>query len=258
MALFNQATESSNGGNSQKMEAPLLTAGGYPARLREIVDLGLQPGSRDYPEPQLKMSLVFECLDEFMRDEEGKELLNEPRVFDYEISYNSDGYMSERSNIFKVMQALGGFAKPLQDLVGTPCTISLIQKSTKADASKKYNKVTGVTAMREKDAEKAEPLKGETFFFSLDSSATKEMFEKTSKRGGDYSQQTKIKTSLSIWKDAPQLAEALGLEKPAVVDETEPQEGDVDPAVLSDVEATEAVLGGVPEAEGENSDDPFA
>ena len=258
MALFTQATESSNGGNSQKMEAPLLTAGGYPARLREIVDLGLQPGSRDFPEPQLKMSLVFECLDEFMRDEEGKELLNEPRVFDYEISYNADGYMSERSNIFKVMQALGGFAKPLQELLGTPCTISLIQKGTKADAAKKYNKVTGVTAMREKDVEKAEPLKGETFFFSLDADATKEMFEKTSKRGGEYSQQSKIKGSLSLWKDAPQLAEALGLEKPAAVDVTEPQKDDVDPAVLADIKNTEAVLGAVPEQEDADSDDPFA
>ena len=258
MALFTQATESSNNGSSQKMEAPLLTAGGYPARLREIVDLGLQPGSRDFPEPQLKMSLVFECLDEFMRDEEGKELHDEPRVFDYEISYNSDGYMSERSNIFKVMQALGGFTKPLQELLGTPCTISLIQKSTKADAAKKYNKVTGVTAMREKDVEKAEPLKGETFFFSLDANATKEMFEKTSKRGGEYSQQAKIKASLSLWKDAPQLAEALGVEKPAVVDVTEAQRDDVDPAILDDVKATEAALGGVPDANEESSDDPFA
>ena len=254
MALFTQATESSNGGNSQKMEAPLLTAGGYPARLREIVDLGLQPGSRDFPEPQLKMSLVFECLDEFMRDEEGKELLDEPRVFDYEISYNSDGYMSERSNIFKVMQALGGFAKPLQELLGTPCTISLIQKSTKADASKKYNKVTGVTAMREKDAEKAEPLKGETFFFSLDANATKEQFEELSKRGGQFSQQAKIKQSLSLHKDAPQLAAALGVERPEMPPVEEQATADF---AQSDADL-EQVMGGTTTAPEIAEDDPFA
>ena len=112
--------------------------------------------------------------------------------------------------------------------------------------------------MREKDVEKAEPLKGETFFFSLDANATKEMFEKTSKRGGEYSQQAKIKASLSLWKDAPRLAEALGVEKPAVVDVTEAQRGDVDPAILDDVKATEAALGGVPDANEESSDDPFA
>ena len=80
----------------------------------------------------------------------------------------------------------------------------------------------------------------------------------TSKRGGEYSQQSKIKGSLSLWKDAPQLAEALGLEKPAAVDVTEPQKDDVDPAVLADIKNTEAVLGAVPEQEDADSDDPFA
>lgn len=262
MALFDQATDKPAGGNGgQKMEAPLLEAGGYPARLIRIVDLGMQPGSKDYPEPQLKMALVFECLDEFMCDEEGKELPEVPREFDYEISYNADGYMSERSNIHKVMSALSGFGKPLKDLLGTPCTISLIQKPTKKDPTKKYNKVTGVTSMRPKDAEKAEPLKGETFFFSLDKDATKEMFEKISSRGGEYSQQNKIRSCMNLHAEAPQLAEALGIEKPPVVDHgagRPVQEGNPEDFEKSDAEL-EAVMGGVvPAADPAAEVDPFA
>lgn len=258
MALFVQATDKPAGGNGQKMEAPLLGAGGYPARLRAIVDLGKQPGSQQYPEPQLKMALVFECLDEFMKDEEGKELTDVPREFDYEISYNADGFMSERSNIHKVMTALNGFGKPLQELLGTPVTISLIQKGTKADASKKYNKVTGVAAMRDKDAEKAEPLKGEKFFFSLDGTATMEQFAKISDRGGEYSQQNKIKTSMDLWKDAPQLAEALGVAKPPVVDHSGGEAASADAAdfTQSDAELDAAMGGAAPAADV--TDDPFA
>jgi hypothetical protein len=260
MALFDQATDKPAGNAGPKMEAPLLEAGGYPARLSRIVDLGEQPGSKDYPEPQLKMALVFECLDEFMCDEEGKELPDVPREFDYEISYNADGYMSERSNIHKVMTALSGFGKPLQTLLGTPCTISLIQKGTKKDATKKYNKVTGVTSMRPKDAEKADPLKGETLFFSLDTSATKEMFDKLSTRGGEYSQQNKIKTALNLHKEAPQLADALGVEKPPVVDhgaDLPVGEGNAADFTESDKQIEEVMGGTVPPAV-DASVDPFA
>lgn len=211
MALFDQATQQSS---QPKADAPLLEVGGYPARLLRIVDLGLQPGSKQYPEPKHEMSLVFECLDEFMRDEDGAELHDQPRTFEMSVTYNTDGYMSPKSTIYKVMDALNGFNKPLAALLGAVCSISLIQKSTKADATKKYNAITGVAAMREKDAARyTDPLVGESFLFSLDASATEEMFNKLSTRGGEYSQQAKIKTSLSLHDDAPQLAEALQVER---------------------------------------------
>lgn len=260
MALFVQATETSAGGTGQKMDAPLLTAGGYPARLQRIVDLGMQPGSREHPEPQLKMALVFECLDEFMRDEEGKEIPDQPRVFDYEVSFNADGYMSPKSNIHKVMTALAGFGKPLNDLLGLPCTISLIQKATVKDATKFYNKVTGITAMRDKDVEKAGPLLGAKLMFSLDATATKEVFETLSTRGGEYSQQSKIKTSMSLHADAPQLAEALGIAPPPVMPSApapDAAEGSAADFAESDKQVDQAMGGSTPPAPDANEPDPF-
>ncbi|UOT58022.1 hypothetical protein PP651_gp57 [Aeromonas phage ZPAH14] len=260
MALFVQATDKPAGGSGVKMDAPLLENGGYPARLLRIVDLGEQPGSQQYPNPAYKMALVFECLDEFMHDEEGKELEDQPRIFDYEVSYNLDGYMSEKSSIHKVMKALDGFGVGMDTLLGKACTISLIQKATKSDATKLYNKVTGVTAMRSKDAERYGPLQLESYIFNLDASATKEAFEKLSTRGGEYSQQSKIKASLSLHKDAPQLAEALGIEKLAVPENKAPVD-DVPSAeelAQSDADLEAAMGGAVPAEPVGEEDDPFA
>lgn len=260
MALFDQATDKPAGGSGVKMDAPLLENGGYPARLLRIVDLGEQPGSQQYPNPAYKMALVFECLDEFMRDEEGKELEDQPRIFDYEVSYNLDGYMSEKSSIHKVMKALDGFGVGMHTLLGKPCTISLTQQTGKKDPSKSYNKITGVTAMRAKDAERYGPLQLESYIFNLDASATKEQFDKLSTRGGEYSQQSKIKGSLSLHKDAPQLAEALGVVKHEVA----LPEADLDTPVVSEEEILkqeadlEAAMGGAVTPAIDEADDPFA
>lgn len=261
--MFEQATKQSAGnGSSVKMEAPLLEAGGYPARLIRLVDLGLQPGSKQYPEPQYKMAFVFECLDEFMVDEDGKEIQDQPRIFDYEVSYNTDGFMGDRSNIYKVIDALDGFEVPLADLLGKICNINLIEKSTRADADKKYNKITGVGTMRAKDAAKYEGSEpqSEMWLFSLSKNPTKEDFEKQSKRGGQYSHQEKIKANLELWTNNEELATSLGLEKPPVVDHSANQP-DYDEAEV-EREAQEAMAGEPAEPETgaapEAGDDPFA
>ena len=62
---FNAPTLASNKAPSA---APLLEAGGYPARVCRIIDLGLQPGSAKYPNPQLKLLVTFELLEEFMKE----------------------------------------------------------------------------------------------------------------------------------------------------------------------------------------------
>lgn len=251
MALFKAATVQAK---QSFGKAPLLEAGSYPARLLSIFDLGLQPGSKDYPKEQYKLVFEFECLDEYMQTEEGEEISEQPRTFTMEMSYQQDGYMHEKSTIFQVMTALGGFSCPLTELVGKPCMISLIVKKSKSKDSE-YNQIKGVTAMRPKEVEKARALIMTSRIFSLDETATKEMFDTLPSFGGQYSVQSKIKASLTLHKDAPQLAAALGIEKvevPVVDDAT-------------DTSYDETVFGEEPVAEGAVADasdddevDPFA
>jgi len=193
--MFKKATKQSAGGTGVEMSAPILTPGSYPARVVQIVDLGMQPGSTMYPEPKLKMEFRFELLDEFMVDAEGEELENKPRWFSYELTYNEDGYMGERSNIYKVFDALDGFEKEIIELLDVPCMLA-IAKSLKADGKTEKNKITGVAAMREKDVATAAKLQNPTLYFSLND-PNMEAWAKLSSKG-QYSQQNKIKTSLEL------------------------------------------------------------
>ena len=251
MTGFAKATKQSTGGSGVKMEAPLLGEGGYPARLLRITDLGEQAGSDQYPDPSYKMSFTFECLDEFMVDAEGKELPTEPRTFDYDVSYNLDGFMGDRSNIYKIMTALDGFDVDYEELLGRPLTISLVVQGTRKDPEKKYNKLVGVSAMRTKDAEKASPLVGTPSIIHM-SMLTKDIYEnQVSKRGGEWSHQGKIKNALNLWTEYEEFALSMDWVKPAVIEQA-PEES----FEQSDADLDVATGGTVPAATAEV--DPFA
>lgn len=248
---FKRATKQSSGGTTTKMTAPLLEAGGYPARLLQIVDLGMQPGSNIYPEPQLKLEFRFELLDEFMLDEDGKELSEEPRLFSYEVSYNADGYMGDRSNIYKLMDAFeDGFNKDLPDLLGEAVNVTIVKYIKNNKEKDEANKITSVTPMREKDKVKAGPLLGKTLYFDLEEPDL-ETFNRLTHRG-EWSQQAKIKKGLAIFESP--LAEMLGLkheEVPATTSSEPEEEEDKDEPGVS-------AAGGTTPVEGEPEVDPFA
>lgn len=243
MALFVQGQQAKAG---PAVDIPTLPIGSYPARLLSIVDLGLQAGSAQYPDDKLQMSLTFELSDEFLLDAEGNEMKDEPRFLELDVTYKEDGYMDDRSAIYKVWTALDGFNTPIHELLGRPCMISVDVGVSKKD--KEFNKITSVSPMREKDAARLDPIVGETFLFSLDANATLETFNQCSTLKGDWSQQNKIKRALNIWDCAEPLALALGLEKIEP-----PAEEDFD----EDVPAAVTDGGAVPEVANEE-DDPFA
>lgn len=157
-------------GEKKNTTAPLLDAGVYPARILSIVDLGMQPGSPQFPEPKLKLEFRFELLDEFMLDEEGNVLKDKPRVFSYEVTYNEDGYMNEKANIYKLIAAIpNGFEKELSEFIGQPVTV-MIQKYVKKsgkNAGKEDNKVASVLTMKAKDIDSAPALVNKPLFFDM-------------------------------------------------------------------------------------------
>lgn len=188
--------------NKTPSAAPLLESGGYPARVCRIIDLGLQPGSAKYPEPSLKLLVTFELLDEFMKevDAEGKMVMvqdpdedegvmmaknieDKPRWFDFEFTYNADGFMGENSNIFKFAKAIdalevkpnleqgiqGHPAKNLKDWLTEPLIVGLIQytKQSGKNAGQVANKVATFSPMKSKEKKEAKPLINPTVFFDM-------------------------------------------------------------------------------------------
>ncbi len=214
---FKRAKQSTGGA---ALAAPVLDAGSYHARLVHIIDLGLQPGSPSYPDPKPRLKFTFELMDEFCFEkaeddtyDEDAPLLDKPRFFHYECTYNRDGYMGENSNIYPVMQTLspsflknGNMEEELGDLLGRPVNV-VLSKYIKSGGKRKGqedNKVTGIAPMKKKEfltlkvmKENGSPanleLVNEAYFFDLDE-PTVEVFNKLTK-GNQYCDQDKIKAS---------------------------------------------------------------
>ena len=149
---------------------PAIEAGAYPARLVQVIDLGLQP-QRPFEgkekEPAFMMATTYEMSDEFMKDEDGQDMKDKPRFvsedfplfsLDQEKAKSTKRYLSLDPN-----RVHGG---DWVKLLGTPATVALVvNKSAKGN---EYNNVVGVGAMRPKDVEKLPALVNEPKFFDLD------------------------------------------------------------------------------------------
>ena len=239
-------------GESKKYGAtPLLDAGTYDARILSIVDLGMQPGSPQYPEPKPKLEFRFELLDEFMVSEDGSVDESAPRVFNYEVTYNEDGYMDEKANIYKLISAIpSGFELELSDMVGLPVTVMIqkyIKKSGK-NAGKEDNKVTSVLPMKAKNIATAGPLINKPFFFDLgepDLAVWGKLF-----KGNPYAHQDRIMASASFAGSL--LQKMLGIE-PTPPDDDSDQDGD-DGFPANDADQ-DAPVDTTPEPEVETADD---
>jgi hypothetical protein len=212
-------------GEAKKYGAtPLLDGGVYDARILSIVDLGMQPGSPQYPEPKPKLEFRFELLDEFMVGEDGSVDETAPRVFNYEVTYNEDGYMDEKANIYKLIAAIpAGFELELADMVGLPVTVMIqkyILKSGK-NAGKEANKVTSVLPMKAKSIAIAGPLINKPLFFDLgepDLAVWAKLY-----KGNPYAHQDRIMASTSFAGSL--LQKMLGIE-PTPPDDDSDQDND--------------------------------
>lgn len=201
-------------GDKVKTTAPLLDAGVYNARILSIVDLGIQPGSPQFPEEKLKLEFRFELCDEFMCDEAGELLKDKPRVFSYEVTYNEDGFMSEKSSIYKLISAIpDGFTFDLHELIGKPVDV-MIQKYVKKsgkNAGKEDNKVASILTMKAKDAAQAPQLVNTPMFFDM-SEPTLEVWNKLYS-GNPYAQRDRILASKSF--NGSKIQALLGMEATA-------------------------------------------
>lgn len=276
MALMTAPTLASNKAPSL---APLLEAGGYPARVTRIIDLGKQPGSAMYPDPQYKMLVTFELLEEYMHEVDadgkvimvqdpegepgemiGKNIEDKPRWFDFEFSYNPDGFMGDNSHIYKFMKAVdalevkpnleqgieGHPAKNLIDLLGEPLVVGLVQYTRKGGkaAGTLANKVATFQAMKTKEKRTAKALVNPTVFFDL-GTPDLEVFNKLP--GGDSEWAIKNRITANLDFEGSALQALLG-GKPAPVENKATAE-EVDEAMKAELEA-QAAAKAAREAEG--------
>ena len=72
-----KANEVPSNGTRQEPIEP----GSYPARLVQVIDLGLQPQEYlgEEKAPKIEITTTYELSDEFMKDEEGNDIEDKPR-----------------------------------------------------------------------------------------------------------------------------------------------------------------------------------
>lgn len=156
-----------------RVAQPDLEPGVYPARVVQVLDLGLQNqnpvfvnGQRVEKKPANMINITYELVDAFMVDEDGNELEDKPRWVSEMLpfySLNVDNATSTKR--YRALDPEEKYDGDFGLLLNTPCNVT-ITINKKGD--KVYTNVASVAAMRPRDAEKCEELKNDTKLFSLD------------------------------------------------------------------------------------------
>ena len=167
--------------NAKKMKSntnfkrpPALEPGTYPARLVQVISLGLQkqrPFKGEAKDPKYELMTTYEFLDEFLLDEEtGEEIKDKPRWLSETFPfYSLDADRAKSTQRYVALDPHLEFDGDWAQLVGTPCMLTITNSQGKGERSDiVYENIAGVSTMREKDAAKAPPLVNEPKVFDID------------------------------------------------------------------------------------------
>ena len=158
-----------NGGGKQFAAQANIVPGTYPGRIVQIIDFGMQPQKpymgKDKP-PAPEVGTTYELVDEFMKDEEGKDIEDKPRWISE--TYPFHPLFAENAKSTKRLKVLdpndewdGDYSKALT----APLNITIVNNAV---GDKVYDNVAMTSAMRPKDAASCAPLKNPAVFFDLD------------------------------------------------------------------------------------------
>lgn len=155
--------------SSNKVQQEPLDPGVYPARLVQLIDLGVQPQrayqGKEKP-PAHEIMLTYEFVDEFLKDEEGNDIEDKPRWYSETIPLFSLKADRAKSTLrYNAMDPDGVHGGDFAALVGTPVNVTLVHN---VSGDKTYVNVAGIAAMRPRDVSKCPELINEPKVFDLD------------------------------------------------------------------------------------------
>lgn len=149
-----------------------LEPGTYPARVVQILSLGLQPqpdyNGQEKP-PKQELMVTYEFLDEFMKDKEtGEELEDKPRWLSETFTMNSlESDLAKSTKRYFAIDPNKEYGGDWGQLAGSPVMVTIVQNESKK-TGKIYENITGVSTMRSKEADKAPDLKNPPKVFDID------------------------------------------------------------------------------------------
>jgi hypothetical protein len=148
---------------------PNLEPGGYPARVVQIIDLGLQPQrpyqGKDKP-PAHEIMLTYELVDEFMLDENDKPLKDKPRWVSETLPFYGLQADKAKSTLrYNALDPVGAHDGNFAALINSPCTVTIVNNK---NGDKVYDNVGAVSTMRPREAANCPDLVNPPKVFDLD------------------------------------------------------------------------------------------
>lgn len=159
-----------SGGGKRGPEQANIENGTYPARVVQILDMGLQPQRpfQGIEKPPAQMiNLTYEFLDEFCVDEDGNEDTEKPRWLSETIPlYNLEVELAKSTKRYNALDPDCVHEGDFSQLINSCGMVTVTNSKAKND--KVYTNVVSVATMRAKEAAKAPELVNPPKVFLLD------------------------------------------------------------------------------------------
>lgn len=153
-------------GNTNRVEQEAMEAGTYPARLVQVIDLGVQeqqPFKGDPKPPAQEIMVTYEFPDEFIKDEEGNDIEDKPRWLSETFPLHPlDSDLAKSTKRYYAIDPECEEGGDWAALIGKPVMVTIVANPGKGkNAGKVFNNVTSTSSMRKKEADKLPELKNE-------------------------------------------------------------------------------------------------
>lgn len=162
-------------------EQKVIEPGTYPARLVQVIDLGLQPQRAFKGEakaPAHEIMFTYELVDEFMQDEQGNDIEDKPRWISETLPFF--GLFADKAKSTKrilTFDPTGQHDGQVGEMVSAPVNVTLVNNKS---GDKIYTNVVTTTGMRPRDAAACPELVNPTKVFDT-SNPDMEVFGKLPK-----------------------------------------------------------------------------
>ncbi len=145
--------------------------GSYPARLVQVIDLGLQPQEYqgETKKPAQEIAITHELLDEFIKDENGEEVKDKPRwLTEIFPLYNLSADKAKSTARYFALDPDSKYDGDWTKLLGATEVVTVVTNAGKGkNKGKFFSNVVSTSTMRAKDAEKAPGLINKPKSFDL-------------------------------------------------------------------------------------------
>lgn len=159
--------------NTNGPKADPIDPGSYPGRTVQIIDLGLQtqrPYKGEEKKPAYEIMVTYELVDEFMKDEEGEDILDKPRWISETFPFFSlEADRAKSTARYYALDPNSTYEGDWTQLGDIPCMVNIVQNAGSGkNAGKVFNNVASISSMRPKEAARLAPLVNEVKIVSLD------------------------------------------------------------------------------------------